>query len=138
LEKQMSRVKPYKAKRRIADYAAIASACNQAVEQYRHSIQWAFDLRKPEWPICFPDIMSKKKTSLIGRVMQAELTAIIEDEPPWYKPRTDAMIENAQRGAVMQLAKYLSENGLVSEVRESVPGIGARLTFTCFACKITE
>jgi hypothetical protein len=135
----MSRVKPYKAKRRIADYAAIASACNQAVEQYRHSIQWAFDLRKPEVSIHFPDIMSKKKTSLIGRVVQAKLTAIIEDEPRYgYKPRTDAMIENAQRGAVMQLAKYLSKNGLVSEVRESVPGIGTRLTFTCFACKITE
>jgi len=123
----------------IADYDAITAARNQAVEEYRRAIQWAFDLRKPEVPISFPDIMSKKKQALIGRIEEVRCTAIIEDEPRYgYMPRTNVMIEHAQRGAIHQLAKYLSENGLVSEMRESVPGIGTRLTFTCFACKIEE
>ena len=135
----MSRIKPYKAKRRIADYQALEDARRIAVDSYRAGLMDYFDRRRPREPIRWnpgPGCVRNFQV-LMGQIEKAQYTAMIYDDSSSHsKLRSVFMIEQAGRGAALEIAKYLMNEGFIKESKEHVPGLGHRLTFTFYAAKV--
>jgi hypothetical protein len=136
----MSRIKPYKSKRRIADFKALEYARSEAVERYRTGLMELFDRHQPREPIQWtpgPGAFHTIKV-LMGQIEKAQYTVMVEDEPrPGTQSRSGFLVEHARRGAALKIAQYLMHEGFIQETNDQVHGIGHRLTFTIFAAKVS-
>lgn len=140
----MSRIKPYKAKRRIADYAALEQArkiaAEIAVAHYRTSLMKFFDRRKATEPIRWERGPGSYHgfDFLRGQMEKAQYAVMVEDDSsPRSIERSGYMIEHARRGTPIEIAQYLMKEGFIKESSDHVHGIGHRLTFTIYAAKVT-
>jgi hypothetical protein len=134
----MSRVKPYKAKMRIADYAALQRARNEAVYQYRQGLMEFFDRKRITDPIqwnagpgAFRALPIIQKT-----IEKAQYVAMAEEMHHHAAGQRMAWIlKGVREGAAYKLAQYLMAEGFIKETVDEVHGYGKRLTFTIYVAR---
>ncbi len=116
----MSRVKPYKAKRRLADYAALQEARRLAVAQY----------------LAFPGgrVIAEQTGSIKELVFDVPMLS--RSAPPYESAEEEWQIEQARSRAAGQIGRHLISNGFVQETVHGNMPADRRTRFRLLVAKV--